>query len=599
MTPVEQIKARLSVVDVVSSYLKLARAGSNFKAVCPFHSEKSPSFFVSPARDVWHCFGCNRGGDQFRFVMEIEGVEFREALGILANRAGVELQREDPKERDERARLLALLEEITTFYEESLQRDAQVSAYLISRGVKPETIAKFRIGYAPPESITWRACVEFALQKGYTLQELEKSGLSIRKQQSSPNVQLSNYYDRFRNRIMFPIADSSGRTVGFGGRIFEPRMRASHDENAAPSAKYINTPQTTLYDKSRILYAFDKAKMAIRKENKSIVVEGYMDAVMAHQAGTEHTVAVSGTALTQPQLVMLRRLGDGLITAFDMDNAGESATRRSIDLALSMGFDVRAVSMPGKDPADIVKENPATWQNLVESAGHVVAYFLDKLSSRVDIKSLEGRREVSRILYPLIGIVPQETEKAHWIGVVASRLGVREEAVWQDIARGGYKTGAAHGEGELSKHLSGVLSSERTRSKILQERILGILLTHGISTSPVLTEHLFSDPQCQSIFAAIVTHGSQGPSAVHTALRTDELQTYADRLVFETEMLVSKAKAEGEYAACVSELNREIVRNDLERLTADIRVAEKAGNDQQVTQLTEEFRDASKKLTSV
>src|SRR3989344_5783300 len=259
MTPVEQIKSRLSVVDVVSSYVKLIRAGSNFKAVCPFHSEKSPSFFVSPARDVWHCFGCGVGGDQFRFVMQIENVDFREAHRILADRAGVQLRLENPKERDLHARLFDLLELATKFYEQELTRYPTVGTYLTTRGVISDTMQKFRLGYAPPESVGWRAFTEYALKKRYKLEELEKAGLSIRKQTAS-------------------------------------ELKKTSEEDVV--AKYINTPQTPLYDKSAVLYAFDKAKMAIRKENGCVIVEGYMDAIMAHQAGTAHVVAVSGTALT-------------------------------------------------------------------------------------------------------------------------------------------------------------------------------------------------------------------------------------------------------------------------------------------------------------
>jgi DNA primase len=575
MTPVEQIKQRLSVTDVVSGYLKLTKAGSNFKAVCPFHSEKSPSFFVSPARDVWHCFGCGKGGDQFRFVQEIEGVEFREALRLLAERAGVELRSESPHQRDERARLFAAVELAAKFYEAALTRVPAVCVYLQQRGVRPETIAQFRIGYAPPEASGWRVFTEYALKKGYTEQELEKTGMLVKSQNTGLGARGSGY-DRFRNRIMFPIADANGRVVAFGGRIF-----GEHD-----AAKYINSPQTALYDKSRILYAFDKAKVPIRKVNTCIVVEGYMDAVMAHQAGTEHVVAVSGTALTLPQLTMLRRLSDKLITSFDMDEAGETATRRSLDLALSMGFDVHALALPfGKDPADLAMQNAETWRETTENAIDIIMYFLNKAEARADAHTLEGKRSISRSVLSLVARLPREVEKAHWVSVIAARLGVREEAVWEDIKQAGRTAEAPQRMNSIPAALP-----QKTRRHILEERIIGLLYTYGIPQPAVCGEALFVNEDLRALYRL------RAPAADTRLPEEEHLRALASRLVFETEMLVPKDDAVRECEVCVSELRREDIKEKLEQLTFDIRRAEEAGNAQQVSKLADEFQTTSQLL---
>ena len=615
MTPVEQIKSRLSVVDVVSWYVKLLRAGSNFKAPCPFHAEKSPSFFVSPARDVWHCFGCGIGGDQFRFIMQIEGMDFREALQLLAERAGVELRPENREERSERARLFLLLEEAVQFYQKHLSQASVVREYLTKRGVLPGTIEKFRVGYAPPETVGWRMFAEHALKKGFKPEELEKAGLAIKKQNVPVNSKPSTlnpipYYDRFRNRVMFPIMDANGRAIGFGGRIFSAESGSPSDGRAGASggqdtnntdqttlAKYINTPQTILYDKSKVLYAFDKAKTAIRKENACILVEGYMDAIMAHQAGTENTVAVSGTALTRDQLTMIRRLCDTVITSFDTDSAGESATRRSIDLALEMGFDVKAITLSqGKDPADLVLADPDSWRRAAGETTHIITYFLEKALGRNDVRTVEGKRNVISSVLPLTARITREVEKAHWVSLIASRLSVREESVWQDLKK--YAISSRHPAGpyrtERSSQPQSVSKEERGRARVLEERILGILFAHGVPVLARVTEHLFSSEHARVLFTAISKYRGAAPALA--AITDEELRSYANRLIFEAEMLVPVESAAVECAVCVTELERERVKEKLAQLTYDIRKAEEAGNEQQIAMLIDEFGTLSKEL---
>ena len=297
LSQTEEIKSRVDIVDLIQSYIKLDKAGINYKAVCPFHSEKTPSFFVTPSRQRWHCFGgCSEGGDIFTFVQKIEGVDFPEALEILAKRAGIQLTREDPKLSSERKRLYDICEVATKYFEKQFKENGAVEKYMKDRGVSDETLRSFRVGFAPDG---WRNLMAHLLEKGFRAEDAERAGLAIKIQNQSRSSQSQNpFYDRFRGRIIFPIADGTGRIIGFGGRIFE----AGTKQNSAVSteAKYINSPQTPIYDKSRVLYAFDKAKQEIRKQNVCILVEGYMDTIMSHQAGFTNTVAVSGTALTEP-----------------------------------------------------------------------------------------------------------------------------------------------------------------------------------------------------------------------------------------------------------------------------------------------------------
>src|SRR3989338_1160057 len=294
-TSVEQIKEKLDIAELVGSYVKLQKAGVNFKALCPFHTEKTPSFYVTPSRQIWHCFGCSAGGDIFRFVMNIEGVEFPEALRILAEKAGVVLERQDPKLRSERTRLLDLLEAAASYYEKNLLERSDVGSYLKERGMTGETAKSFRLGYS---FNSWDGVVNHLKQKGFKPEEIERAGLAIKSEKET------GHYDRFRSRIMFPLFDGAGRIVGFSGRIFEKDLSAENKE--AEPAKYINTPQTALYDKSCLLYGFDKAKTEIRKKNSAIVLEGQMDLIMSHQSGVLNAVAVSGTALTPRHFINLK-----------------------------------------------------------------------------------------------------------------------------------------------------------------------------------------------------------------------------------------------------------------------------------------------------
>jgi DNA primase len=410
---VDQIKDRLGIADVVGSYIQLSKAGKSFKARCPFHNEKTPSFIVSPDRGTYHCFGCNKGGDIFSFVQDIEGTDFYGALKVLADRAGVTLSKQSKEQGDERKRLFDAMEAAAKWYEKNLYTKKEVGEYLKGRGLTGETAKKFGVGYAPDE---WRACSDALVKKGFTEAEMEDAGLITR----SPR----GYYDRFRGRIMFPIFDSTGRVVAFSGRVFDKQ-----DDKTA--AKYVNSPETKLYNKSDVLYGFHLAKTAIRTENTCILVEGQMDIIMSHQAGVENVVAVSGTALTELHLTRVQRLAEKVVFAFDADEAGEAASDRAIGIALALGFDVQVVAIPeGKDPADVVKEDPDAWKRLVGSAQDVIEY---KIAQVEHADATDVRKRVRTSVLPYIARLGSTIDQGHYVSRVATLLGVKEDAVWDDL----------------------------------------------------------------------------------------------------------------------------------------------------------------------
>lgn len=573
----EQIKARLSITDVVQSYIKIQKAGANFKACCPFHNEKSPSFIVSPARDSWHCFGCSKGGDSISFVMEIEGVEFPEALQILASRAGIELKHEDPRLVSERSRLLKLMETATLFYETQLKNEARAQEYLAGRGLTSMTLKDFRIGYAPDE---WEAVVAHLEERKFTSAEIEKSGLAI------PSERTGKIYDRFRGRAMFPISDAAGRVVGFSGRIL-PFATKTQKADTEP-AKYINSPQTLLYDKSRVLFGFDKAKNFIRQENSCVLVEGQMDVVMSHQAGVKNAVAVSGTALTPYHLTIIKRLADKVVTAFDMDPAGGMATKRGVDLALREGFEVRvAVIHGGKDPADLVRDDPAHWQKVAAETKHIIDYYLEMLVQKYNGDLRELRKRTGELVLPYIGMLASEMERAHWVGEVARRVGLKEEPIWEELKRlnslrGVVPSVPVHAPtGEVRP----VVVS--TRKRLLEERIVGLLAWKGseFAKNIGVSAEVFSE-DLRPIFAAAI-------SGV-----TESHRDHLNRLALQAELLYNETTHDlaDELTSLCLNLNKEHSKVLFANIMDQVRQAELTNDHAKLMELTAQVKELSKKL---
>lgn len=553
-SPVEQIKSRLNIVDVVGSYIRLQKAGINLKALCPFHKEKTASFFVSPSRESWHCFGCNRGGDIFSFVMGIEGVEFPEALRILANKAGVELKPMSREYASEKGRLLNLMEEAKNFYIKELEKNKKVSDYLKDRGLKESTIKEFNIGFAPDG---WRNLRSYLKTKNYKDEEMEKAGLVIKK---------SDYYDRFRNRIMFPINNSAGQIVGFSGRVFG-------EETETTGGKYINTPQTILYDKSKILYAFDKAKTEIRKNDACVLAEGNMDAIMSHQAGVKNAVAVSGTALTAEHLKIIKRLTDNLLMAFDKDEAGFQASKRGVDMALSEGFEVKVIIIPsGKDPADAIKDDPKIWQKSVESAKNIIDFYLRTLSEK-SREPRELQKKIRELVLPYVALIPNEMEKAHWVKEIAKILKIKEEPVWEEIKK--TSPGLAHANIQLDEETT---LPKKNRIDLLREQLIGFILWQKESEDGELKEFV---SQCKE----------------KHCLEFDEDGEEGKKFVFMAEMYYNgMANLKEELRKLVLEFEKEQIRLQQEEIADKIRQLELSSSEEDLAKYLSMFNELNKKL---
>ncbi|TSC73996.1 MAG: DNA primase [Parcubacteria group bacterium Gr01-1014_44] len=425
---VDKIKEKVDIVELISGYLKLQKAGVNYKANCPFHNEKTPSFTVSVERQFWYCFGCARGGDHFSFVQEIEGVDFPEALRILARKAGIELEQFDRSFQNAKTRLLAVSELAVKFFQKQLWKSnsgQKALAYLTNRGLKKETVEDFKLGFAPD---SWQGLIDFLKNCSFRDQEIFEAGLSVRRENAS------GYYDRFRSRIMFPIFDLNGQAVGFTGRVFETRPEPV--EGREPGAKYINTPQTLIYDKSRILYGLQEAKMSIRSQDKCLLMEGNMDVIMSHQAGVLNAVASSGTALTEQHLKTIRRYTNNLDLCFDHDAAGQQATDRGIGLALQQDFNLGVVLIDDpacKDPADYVQQYGAKRQDKAKETRSIFDFHIETACQQFDPATANGKKVIAQKVLPLIGKITSAVERAHWIGELAFRLQTKEDVLNKEL----------------------------------------------------------------------------------------------------------------------------------------------------------------------
>lgn len=455
-TSVEKIKERLKIEDLLGSYLKLEKAGKNLKARCPFHNEKTPSFFVSPERDSYYCFGCGAKGDIFTFVQEFEGLDFFGALKLLAERTGVTLERTSFEKRDDKEAIFNALEAACQFFESNLPQSNEVQKYLEKRGLTEKTIKDWRIGFVADD---WRALYDYLAARKFSDNEIEQAGLIKRNERS--------FYDRFRGRIMFPIRDSAGRVVGFTGRI----LPAADD---GKTAKYLNSPETAVFNKSRILYGFDLAKLAIKKFDYSVIVEGQMDIIMCHQAGFQNVVATSGTALTPEHLTLLRRISNRVIMAFDADKAGLNAATKAWQLALSLGMEVKIAEFKdGKDPADILlgHEGKEKFKEALKDSMHIVDFYLYKILAEKLDERKTGQAVRERIL-PFLALLESNIEKSHFVKKISDKCSIDEKAIWDDLKKIKIEPGVA---GAAVK--PGNFKEETLLSKAdsIERRILGVI----------------------------------------------------------------------------------------------------------------------------
>ncbi len=570
---IEEIKNRLDVVDVVGSYIKLTKTGANYRGVCPFHSEKKPSFFVSPARQMWKCFGCGAGHSIFDFVMKIEGVEFGDALRILANKAGIELKRENPQLRTERQRLYEICDLACSFFEKQLGASSwgsQAKEYLLKRGITEDSIKKWRLGYSPD---TWQGLSDFLVSRGYTRQEIVKAGLAVESEKGK------DPYDRFRGRIIFPVFDLNSQAVGFGARVFK-------EKNEKDVAKYINTPQTLLYDKSNILYGLNNAKLSIRKKNQCVLTEGYTDAIMAHQAGFDNTVAASGTALTFQHLNILKRYSDNLLLAFDMDLAGDFATKRGINLAESQGFNIKVIDTysKGEDPADIIFKNPLDWEKSITEARSIMDFYFDSALASFDKNTPQGKKDIGKIVLPAIKRLPNKIEQSYWIQKLSQQLGVKEEVIIEELKNVKFDNVYAPSyatEIKPKETESRNLTSEG-RKKLLEDKITSLIIKDPQNLN------LIEEPS-YNLFC------EKTKSFIEKLKKGDAAQDFLDTVSLRAEVEFEEDGSE-EIQLCLMQLKDISRREKLSKISDDIKTAEQAQDSEKVGNLINEFNKINKEF---
>lgn len=572
---IEEIKRKVDIVQVIGDRVKLVKGGRNFKGLCPFHSEKTPSFMVSPELQIYKCFGCSKSGDVISFLEEFEGMEFVEALEYLANRAGVKLVRraggEEKSEREKYWEINHLAAEFYHYVLTSHKVGAEAGRYLKNRGLTNEAIEVFKLGYAPQ---SWQETQNFLVKKkGYKVEELEKVGLVIRSDKGS-------WYDRFRGRIMFPLTDARGRVAGFAGRVLDPE---------AKEAKYVNTPETEIYHKGELLYGLAVNKGEIKKQEFAVVVEGELDAIASWQAGVKNVVAIKGSAFTPEQIRLLLRYCRQARLALDADTAGQEATRRSIALADELGLGVRVVKISGgKDPDEIARADGAEWKDMVRQAAGAYDFYVRSALSRFDVKTGEGKRSVSQELAPVLAGMTNSVEQAHYMKVVAEALGVSEEAVAAEIEKAKIRSSGnqvIRSSGEEEK-------SPKTRLEVLEEYWLGCLLRAGAKTKQAAIERVKERKWEVVGIGRIVEYISQGSEVQQLP---EELKSLAQTAWFKGE-----TEDEQELARVEKEWDKVLAQKQLKALGEEIKRLEiEGGAREKLKELRQEFVRVAARLKSI
>jgi DNA primase len=617
---IEQIKSRLNVVDILGEYIKLDKAGANWRAVCPFHNEKSPSFMVNEEKQIWHCFGCQKGGDVFTFVMEMEGLEFQEALKNLAEKAGVQLQSYNPKKAQEKNKTSEILELATKFYETQLWKgegQKKIMGYLRERGLNDETIKEFRLGYAP---LGWRNVLNFLTGRGYSAQEILQTGLLVQKTKNNEQRTINNNentnsnvdhwslspddcYDRFRDRIIFPIADYSGKVLGYSARV-----SPGGDES---QAKYVNSPETQVYHKSRVLYGLDRAKAEIKKQDFVLLVEGQMDVIASHQAGIANTVAVSGTALTQDQIVILKRYTKNIKMFFDMDSAGENATKKSVKLCLANDMSVRIVNLDnGKDAAEMAKADPEKLKENVEQALPAMEYFFKKTFQKFDKNNAEDKKKITEELLDMIVNLENEVEKNHWVKKLADDLNVTESALTDELKKINLKDRITNSNSTLENISEKADKKNITKKEMLTRELIGLMLACPIIWQEVvkikeennldLGDSLYDlmikiGENVAFKFDAFLGEIGEQREAQEKAQKLFVAKKYRLDLNNNSEEINIENPLE-ELKHCIFEIKKEEKREALNQISLDLKVAEERGDNEAKMFLRQESDRLTKEL---
>ena len=578
----EDILSRINIVDLIAEYMPLKRAGRNFRALCPFHHEKTPSFMVSPDRQIFHCFGCGESGNAFKFLMRYDRLDFPEAVEILAKRAGVilpEKKATDPKIASLGTQLYKINELAAGFYQQLLNSPEGVVAkdYLAKRNLKEETLKSFKLGYS---SEKWDGLINFLRAKGVSLVLLEKAGLVLARESGG-------YYDRFRQRIIFPIFDIKSRILGFGGRIL-----VDQDKN---QAKYVNSPETPIYSKGKNLYGLNLAKDAISDKDYVVIVEGYLDFIMPFQEGLSNIVACLGTALTEEQARLLKRYTHNVVMVYDADNAGQIATLRTLDIFVEEGMNVKIAALPdGFDPDSFVRKyGIADFAKRIDSAESLFDYKLKHLKSRFNAKEIEGKAKISSEMLSTISKFKHAVTKSEYIKRLAEELSVNEDALLQELGK--VKTG------ESRRVISAVAAQKKPLDVNSTESLLIKLMLEENELVGHIRQHLepsdFQDARLSKMVAIMFDLVSQGKaieqSRLVNYLEDKESLECICASVFQSE--VSVENKERVVEDCINRIKHKRVVHNRQRLQEEIKLAEESGDEGKLDKLREEFCNSIKR----
>lgn len=588
---VDEVKSKIDIVSLISEYIPLKKAGRNYKAPCPFHAEKTPSFMVSPELQMYKCFGCGEAGDAFAFLQKYEGMEFREALKFLADRVGVTLTSFRPGEETEKERLFSLNALALKFYHYILLNHPKAKGvlnYLVEdRGLKPETINTFQLGYSPdvPDAIS-RFLVG---KKQYRQGELERAGITVSNARGA--------VDRFRGRIIFPLFDHRGNVVGFAGRVLPT------DPRAKEIAKYINSPETAVYHKSRVLYGLNLTKEEIKKEKKAVIVEGELDLISSWQAGVKNVVAIKGSAITADQVKLISRFVSEVTLALDADFAGSEAARRGVAEAQKEGLKVLVARLGEfKDPDDAARGNPAFLKKAVEGAVDVWDFILESIFEKGDVLGGEGKAALSRELVPVLAAIPDKIVQAHYLALVAKRLGVPEEAVKGQVESPATEKGKVVGNTTaLSEKVAG---EKKNRRQLLEERLLTLAFQSEpkFILRPKVTK-LVTTPLASRIlseYEAFPSKETFSPSAFAALLPGELVQGFAALTLADTEGLTEDPELlKREINLVIHDLEVADVRHRLEELGVKIRQFEEGKELSKLKDSQEKFGELSQKLSEL
>lgn len=599
-TPVEEIKQRLDIVEFIGESIQLKQSGQSWKARCPFHNEKSASFMVSRDRGTWHCFGCGRGGDIFSYIQEMEGLDFAEALRVLAKRAGVKLEPRDPKLQTQTSGALDVLRWVTKYYQEVLHKSAEAEearAYVKKRGIDDQTLDVFGLGFAPSG---WDTTYQALHKKGLHDEEIFQAGLTIKKDRGV------GYIDRFRGRLMFPIQDAHGAVVGFTGRILHEQVR----KDGQPLAKYVNSPQTVVYNKSAVLYGYDKAKTAIKKSGVVVVVEGNMDCITSHQFGVENVVAVSGTALTEEQIGILKRVAKRIVFAFDQDAAGAQAIIRALDHAFRSGLDLAILKLPfGKDPDECIRQDVQSWKTAIAEAKPVMEYFFSALTEGKNMLDVTMKKTVVKDMLPILAKLGDPVEQSHYLEKLADLVRVPVADLRKSITKPAHAQSVGVADGKLVK-VDALPAADRFH--VLSERCVALLIAHP-EFLPQAADQLSPDAlvgdDLQTLYKSLMvwyTHDHLVERHQLDGLVANSLPELGERYTL-LSMLADKefpptvdAGVQQEFLSMASTLKRQQLSKQLRQLEEDIRRLERQGVAQgsEMTTLLERVRAVTEQLRS-